>query len=105
MFDEAKAFYVAFLGFRVDWEHPFEPGLPLYMQVSRDGRVMSDLDGRRGCRPPRNPLALARAADGAVSSGCPTLDAVAARSSARSRTASVPAASPGRAAPRAPGRS
>ena len=36
-FDEAKAraFYVDFLGFRVDWEHRFEPGLPLYMQVSR----------------------------------------------------------------------
>ncbi|OWQ45349.1 glyoxalase/bleomycin resistance/extradiol dioxygenase family protein [Roseateles noduli] len=39
MFDEAKAleFYVQFLGFTVDWEHRFEPGLPLYMQVSRDG--------------------------------------------------------------------
>ena len=38
-FDEAKAreFYVGFLGFTVDWEHRFEPGTPLYMQVSRDG--------------------------------------------------------------------
>jgi len=37
IFDEAKAreFYVDFLGFRVDWEHRFEPGLPLYLQVSR----------------------------------------------------------------------
>ena len=28
IFDEAKAkeFYVAFLGFKVDWEHRFEPG-------------------------------------------------------------------------------
>lgn len=35
-FDEAKAreFYVGFLGFQIDWEHRFEPGLPLYMQVS-----------------------------------------------------------------------
>jgi len=34
-FDEAKAreFYLGFLGFKVDWEHRFEPGLPLYMQV------------------------------------------------------------------------
>ncbi|WP_431046415.1 glyoxalase superfamily protein [Roseateles sp. L2-2] len=42
MFDEAKAleFYVQFLGFTVDWEHRFEPGLPLYMQVSRDGCVL-----------------------------------------------------------------
>jgi catechol 2,3-dioxygenase-like lactoylglutathione lyase family enzyme len=37
IFDEAKAreFYVDFLGFQVDWEHRFEPGLPLYMQVSQ----------------------------------------------------------------------
>ena len=37
MFDEAKAreFYVDFLGFAIDWEHRFEPGAPLYMQVSR----------------------------------------------------------------------
>ncbi|HWA18877.1 MAG TPA: glyoxalase superfamily protein [Devosia sp.] len=40
-FDEAKAreFYLDFLGFKVDWEHRFEPGTPLYMQVSRDGMV------------------------------------------------------------------
>ncbi len=40
-FDEAKAreFYVGFLGFTIDWEHRFEPDLPLYMQVSRDGIV------------------------------------------------------------------
>lgn len=41
-FDEAKAreFYVDFLGFKVDWEHRFEPDLPLYMQVSRDGTLL-----------------------------------------------------------------
>src|SRR5690349_4182951 len=41
-FDEAKAreFYVGFLGFKVDWEHRFEPDTPLYMQVSRDGCVL-----------------------------------------------------------------
>ena len=39
MFDEAKAreFYVGFLGFTVDWEARFEEGLPLYMQVSKQG--------------------------------------------------------------------
>ena len=26
-----------FLGFKVDWEHRFEAGLPLYCQVSRAG--------------------------------------------------------------------
>ena len=41
-FDEVKAkeFYVDFLGFKVDWEHRFEPGAPLYMQVSKDGCVL-----------------------------------------------------------------
>lgn len=36
-FDEAKAkeFYVGFLGFTVDFEHRFEPGMPLYMGISR----------------------------------------------------------------------
>jgi catechol 2,3-dioxygenase-like lactoylglutathione lyase family enzyme len=38
IFDEAKAreFYVDFLGFKVDWEHRFDAGMPLYLQVSRD---------------------------------------------------------------------
>lgn len=42
MFDEAKAreFYVDFLGFTIDWEHRFEPGTPLYMQVSRDECIL-----------------------------------------------------------------
>ena len=42
IFDERKAreFYLDFLGFRLDWEHRFEPGLPLYMQVSRDACVL-----------------------------------------------------------------
>jgi len=42
IFDEAKAreFYVEFLGFALDWEHRFEPGLPLYLQVSRAGCVL-----------------------------------------------------------------
>jgi catechol 2,3-dioxygenase-like lactoylglutathione lyase family enzyme len=37
IFDEHKAreFYCDFLGFKVGFEHRFEPGLPLYMQVNR----------------------------------------------------------------------
>jgi catechol 2,3-dioxygenase-like lactoylglutathione lyase family enzyme len=37
MFDIAKAreFYLGFLGFKVEFEHRFEPDLPLYMEVSR----------------------------------------------------------------------
>ncbi|KYH46328.1 glyoxalase [Branchiibius sp. NY16-3462-2] len=37
---EAQRFYRDFLGFTIDWEHRFEPGLPLYMQVSREGCVL-----------------------------------------------------------------
>jgi ribosomal-protein-alanine N-acetyltransferase len=42
IFDVAKAreFYLDYLGFTVDWEHRYEPELPLYMQVSRDGLVL-----------------------------------------------------------------
>ena len=42
IFDEAKAreFYIDFLGFQLDWVHRFEPGLPLYMQVSRAGLTL-----------------------------------------------------------------
>lgn len=38
-FDEAKAreFYIDYLGFALVFEHRFEPGLPLYMAVARDG--------------------------------------------------------------------
>ncbi len=42
IFDETKAreFYIDFLGFQIDWDHRFEPALPLYLQVSRDGCVL-----------------------------------------------------------------
>jgi uncharacterized glyoxalase superfamily protein PhnB len=32
------AFYVGGLGFEVDWEHRFEPGLPVFMQLTRAGQ-------------------------------------------------------------------
>ena len=35
--DAARAFYVDWLGFTVDWEHRFHEGAPLYMQVRRSG--------------------------------------------------------------------
>lgn len=53
IFDEAKAkeFYVDFLGFGVDWEHRFEPGLPLYMQVSKDDCVLHLSEHHGDCCP------------------------------------------------------
>src|SRR5215469_2245635 len=33
--EKAREFYLDFLGFKVDFEHRFEPDAPLFMQVSR----------------------------------------------------------------------
>ena len=33
----SKQFYVEGLGFQFDWEHRFQPGFPVFAQVSRDG--------------------------------------------------------------------
>ncbi|AWC23345.1 MULTISPECIES: glyoxalase superfamily protein [Aminobacter] len=35
--DKARGFYEGFLDCKVDWEHRFHPGAPLYCQVSRGG--------------------------------------------------------------------
>lgn len=32
-----RRFYVDGLGFAVDWEHRFEPGFPVFAQLTRDG--------------------------------------------------------------------
>ncbi|MGE8359190.1 glyoxalase superfamily protein [Pseudomonas sp.] len=53
IFDEAKAraFYIDFLGFQEDWTHRFEPGLPLYLQVSRGGCVLHLSEHHGDCCP------------------------------------------------------
>ncbi len=38
--EKAREFYLDYLGFSLDWEHRFEPDLPLYMQVSRGPLVL-----------------------------------------------------------------
>lgn len=42
IFSEQKAreFYLDFLGFAVEWEHRFEDGLPLYLQIRRSDLVL-----------------------------------------------------------------
>ena len=49
IFDEAAArdFYCDFLGFTIDFEHRFEPSLPLYMGIQRDGLTLH-LSGHHG---------------------------------------------------------
>ena len=60
IFDEARArdFYLGFLGFRIDWEHRFEPGTPLYMQVARDACVLH-LSEHHGDATPGSALRIA----------------------------------------------
>jgi catechol 2,3-dioxygenase-like lactoylglutathione lyase family enzyme len=36
----SKAFYVDGLGFQIDWEHRFEPNLPVFMQLTRAGQSL-----------------------------------------------------------------
>lgn len=38
--ERSRAFYVGRLGFTVDWTHQFEPGLPLFMQLTREGQTL-----------------------------------------------------------------
>ena len=54
MFDVRKAreFYLDFLGFKVDFEHRFEPSLPLYMRdpsnpLNGDNPTITDLSLHR----------------------------------------------------------
>ena len=53
IFDEVKAkeFYVEFLGFKIDWEHRFEDGLPLYMQISKEGCTLHLSEHHGDCCP------------------------------------------------------
>ncbi|MEL7536221.1 MAG: glyoxalase superfamily protein [Pseudomonadota bacterium] len=45
--DVARQFYREFLGFEIDWEHYYEPGAPIYMQVSRAGCVLQLSENER----------------------------------------------------------
>ena len=39
--EKAREFYLDFLGFKVEWEHRFEPEAPVFMQVSRGGLAIN----------------------------------------------------------------
>ena len=38
--EKAREFYLDFLGFKIDWQHRFEPDAPVFMRISRDGLVL-----------------------------------------------------------------
>ena len=48
---KAKEFYVDFLGFKVDWEHRVEEGLPLYMQISKNDCILHLSEHHGDCCP------------------------------------------------------
>ncbi|WP_332693630.1 glyoxalase superfamily protein [Halalkalibacter lacteus] len=35
-YSKSKMYYVDGLGFKIDWEHRFEPHFPVFMQITRD---------------------------------------------------------------------
>jgi glyoxalase superfamily protein len=47
----ASFFYSKGLGFHFDREHPFEPDLPVFMQISRDGMTIYLSEHRGDCQP------------------------------------------------------
>lgn len=49
-YDRSKAFYVEQLGFRVEWEHRFEPSFPVFMSISRDGMEIYLSEHSGDCR-------------------------------------------------------
>jgi len=43
-------FYVDGLGFQIDWEHRFEPGFPVFMQLTRAGQTLFLTEHSRDCQ-------------------------------------------------------
>jgi hypothetical protein len=48
---KAKEFYIGFLGFKVDFEHRFEPNLPLFMQISMGDVILYLSEHHGDCSP------------------------------------------------------
>jgi uncharacterized glyoxalase superfamily protein PhnB len=49
--DKAKEFYLGFLGMELDWEHRFEDGYPIYIQVSLGNFVLHLSEHSGDCTP------------------------------------------------------
>jgi catechol 2,3-dioxygenase-like lactoylglutathione lyase family enzyme len=45
------AFYVDGLGFTIDWQHQFQPGFPLFFQITRDGQTIFLTEHTGDCEP------------------------------------------------------
>ena len=46
-----RAFYVDGLGFRVEWQHQFDPGLPVFAALALDGRTLFLTEHTGDCEP------------------------------------------------------
>lgn len=53
IFDDqlARAFYVEWLGFHIDWEHQFSSTAPRYVQISRDAAILHLTEHYGDCSP------------------------------------------------------
>ena len=49
--DRSLPFYVDGLGFAVDWEHRFEPGFPLFVQITRAGQTLFLVEAMKTMNP------------------------------------------------------
>lgn len=49
--EKANEFYLEFLGMTLDWEHRFEKGAPIYMQVSKGNLVLHLSEHSGDCTP------------------------------------------------------
>ena len=47
-YDKTIEFYVDWLGFKIDWTHKFEPGMPRFMQASLRDEVILNLSEHHG---------------------------------------------------------
>jgi catechol 2,3-dioxygenase-like lactoylglutathione lyase family enzyme len=65
-------FYRDGMGFAVDWQHQFEPGFPLFLQLTREGQTIFLTEHAGDCQP-----------GGAIYFKVPDVDALAGDFSAR----------------------
>ncbi len=49
--DASLPFYVQGLGFAIDWQHQFEPGFPLFFQLTRNGQTIFLTEHAGDCQP------------------------------------------------------
>lgn len=49
--ERSLRFYIDGLGFAVDWQHQFEPGFPLFFQITRAGQTLFLTEHSGDCEP------------------------------------------------------